>query len=194
MKPRSKPGSAKSAAKRTATSENNNNQESKRVNKKAVDSDVVVQEESVKKTSDDTKKQLFQRLWSEKDEIVILKEQKEHSFVLGLEYTVVDLVFKNLAQYLIYGVVFAKVIYSRIQKDIYISDSRQRIVSGHLMLAMNLPSMDATLTYKAEASELQRQLRQLQTQYDMLSGQASPLIQGRRHELRQHLMCLRIPI
>ncbi|GMQ06945.1 hypothetical protein CsSME_00051347 [Camellia sinensis var. sinensis] len=83
-------------------------------------------------------------------------------------------------KYLIYGVVFAKVIYSRMQKDIYISDSRQRIVSSHLMLAMNLPSMDATLTYKAEALELQRQLRQLQTQYDMLSGQASALIQGRR--------------
>ncbi|KAL7210749.1 hypothetical protein ACSBR1_032157 [Camellia fascicularis] len=30
-------------------------------------------------------------------------------------------------KYLIYGVVFAKVIYSRMQKDIYISDSRQRI-------------------------------------------------------------------
>ncbi|CAL5443257.1 unnamed protein product [Camellia sinensis] len=44
-------------------------------------------------------------------------------------------------KYLIYGVVFAKVIYSRMQKDIYISDSRQRIVSSHLMLAMNLPSM-----------------------------------------------------
>ncbi|KAL7211010.1 hypothetical protein ACSBR2_013992 [Camellia fascicularis] len=29
---------------------------------------------------------------------------------------------------------------------------------------------DATLTYKAEALELQRQLRQLQTQYDMLSS------------------------
>ncbi|XP_057474925.1 AUGMIN subunit 3-like [Actinidia eriantha] len=39
---------------------------------------------------------------------------------------------------------------------------------------------DATLAYKAEALELQRQLRQLQTQYDMLTGQASSLIQGRR--------------
>ncbi|XAR60900.1 hypothetical protein NMG60_11034441 [Bertholletia excelsa] len=39
---------------------------------------------------------------------------------------------------------------------------------------------DATLAYKAEALELQRQLRQLQTQYDMLTGQASALIQGRR--------------
>ncbi|KAI8014460.1 AUGMIN subunit 3 [Camellia lanceoleosa] len=39
---------------------------------------------------------------------------------------------------------------------------------------------DATLTYKAEALGLQRQLRQLQTQYDMLTSQASALIQGRR--------------
>ncbi|GMP90222.1 hypothetical protein CsSME_00041447 [Camellia sinensis var. sinensis] len=39
---------------------------------------------------------------------------------------------------------------------------------------------DATLAYKAETLELQRQLRQLQTQYDMLTGQASALIQGRR--------------
>ncbi|KAL6978882.1 AUGMIN subunit 3 [Sarracenia purpurea var. burkii] len=39
---------------------------------------------------------------------------------------------------------------------------------------------DATLAYKAEALDLQRQLRQLQTQYDMLTGQASSLIQGRR--------------
>ncbi|KAF5940579.1 hypothetical protein HYC85_021746, partial [Camellia sinensis] len=45
-----------------------------RAKKKAVDSDVLVQEESAKKTSDDTKKQLLQRLWSEEDEIVILKE------------------------------------------------------------------------------------------------------------------------
>ncbi|KAL7263179.1 hypothetical protein ACSBR1_001369 [Camellia fascicularis] len=42
---------------------------------------------------------------------------------------------------------------------------------------------DATLTYKAEGLELQRQLRQLQTQYDMLSGQASTLIQGRRAQV-----------
>ncbi|KAI8523329.1 hypothetical protein RHMOL_Rhmol13G0064800 [Rhododendron molle] len=39
---------------------------------------------------------------------------------------------------------------------------------------------DATLAYKAEALELQRQLRQLQNQYDMLTSQASSLIQGRR--------------
>lgn len=39
---------------------------------------------------------------------------------------------------------------------------------------------DATLAYKAEALELQRQLRYLQSQYDMLTVQASSLIQGRR--------------
>lgn len=39
---------------------------------------------------------------------------------------------------------------------------------------------DATSAYKAEALSLQNQHRQLQTQLDMLSGQASTLIQGRR--------------
>uniref|UniRef100_A0A7N0TSE3 HAUS augmin-like complex subunit 3 N-terminal domain-containing protein n=1 Tax=Kalanchoe fedtschenkoi TaxID=63787 RepID=A0A7N0TSE3_KALFE len=39
---------------------------------------------------------------------------------------------------------------------------------------------DATLSYKNEAVELQRQLKHLQSQFDMLSGQASTLIQGRR--------------
>ncbi|XP_043805513.1 AUGMIN subunit 3 isoform X2 [Manihot esculenta] len=39
---------------------------------------------------------------------------------------------------------------------------------------------DATLAYKSEALELQRQLRYLQSQFDMLTGQASALIQGRR--------------
>lgn len=39
---------------------------------------------------------------------------------------------------------------------------------------------DATQAFKAEASELQRQLKHLQCQYDMLTGQASALIQGRR--------------
>lgn len=39
---------------------------------------------------------------------------------------------------------------------------------------------DATLAFKAEAMELQRQLGHLQSQYDMLSSQASTLIQGKR--------------
>lgn len=39
---------------------------------------------------------------------------------------------------------------------------------------------DATLAYKAEALELQRQLNQLQSQFDLLTGQASSLIQGKR--------------
>ncbi|XWS76008.1 hypothetical protein CRYUN_Cryun01aG0140700 [Craigia yunnanensis] len=39
---------------------------------------------------------------------------------------------------------------------------------------------EATVAYKAEALELQKQLRHLQSQFDMLTGQASALIQGRR--------------
>ncbi|KAE9591965.1 hypothetical protein Lal_00038366 [Lupinus albus] len=39
---------------------------------------------------------------------------------------------------------------------------------------------EATQAYKAEASDLQRQLRHLQSQFDMLSSQASTLTQGRR--------------
>ncbi|XP_047269078.1 AUGMIN subunit 3-like [Capsicum annuum] len=39
---------------------------------------------------------------------------------------------------------------------------------------------DATLALKAEELELQKQLRRLQSQYDMLTRQASTLIQGRR--------------
>ncbi|GLU21407.1 hypothetical protein SLE2022_375490 [Rubroshorea leprosula] len=38
---------------------------------------------------------------------------------------------------------------------------------------------DTTLAYKAEALEVQRQLSHLQSQFDMLTGQASALIQGR---------------
>lgn len=39
---------------------------------------------------------------------------------------------------------------------------------------------EATQAYKAEALDLQRQLRHLQSQFDMLTDQASTLIQGRR--------------
>ena len=39
---------------------------------------------------------------------------------------------------------------------------------------------DATLAYKDEALELQKELRHLQAKFDLLSGQASALIQGRR--------------
>lgn len=39
---------------------------------------------------------------------------------------------------------------------------------------------EETLAYKSEALELQRQLRHLQSQYDMLTSQASNLTQGRR--------------
>ncbi|XP_077247987.1 HAUS augmin-like complex subunit [Tasmannia lanceolata] len=39
---------------------------------------------------------------------------------------------------------------------------------------------EATLAYKAEALDLQKQLRRLQSQFDMLTGQVSALAQGRR--------------
>nr|ATG71216.1 AUGMIN subunit3 [Callitropsis funebris] len=39
---------------------------------------------------------------------------------------------------------------------------------------------EATAAYRAEALELQKRLRRLQNQFDLLSGQASALIQGRR--------------
>ncbi|CAN1141081.1 AUGMIN subunit 3 [Linum perenne] len=39
---------------------------------------------------------------------------------------------------------------------------------------------DATLAYRTEALELQRQLSHLQSQFNMLTGQASTLVQGRR--------------
>lgn len=45
---------------------------------------------------------------------------------------------------------------------------------------MLLVPRDVTLAYKAEALELQKQLRHLQSQFDLLAGQASTLIQGRR--------------
>ncbi|KAK2374950.1 AUGMIN subunit [Trifolium repens] len=38
--------------------------------------------------------------------------------------------------------------------------------------------LEATLAYKIEATDLQRQLRHLQSQFDMLSSQASTLTQG----------------
>ncbi|KAK2634184.1 hypothetical protein Ddye_028976 [Dipteronia dyeriana] len=38
---------------------------------------------------------------------------------------------------------------------------------------------EATMAYKTEAAELQRQLRHLQSQFDMLTAQGSALIQGR---------------
>lgn len=49
-----------------------------------------------------------------------------------------------------------------------------------LLLILAFTFSDATLAAKAEALELQKQLRNLQFQNDMLTGQASSLIQGRR--------------
>ena len=39
---------------------------------------------------------------------------------------------------------------------------------------------DATASYKAEAAELQKRIQRLQSQLDVVSGQASALVQGRR--------------
>ncbi|KAJ4961713.1 hypothetical protein NE237_021623 [Protea cynaroides] len=42
---------------------------------------------------------------------------------------------------------------------------------------------EATLTYKTEALDLQKQLKNLQCQYNLLTGHASSLIQGRRSQV-----------
>ncbi|KAL6566119.1 AUGMIN subunit 3 [Orobanche gracilis] len=56
----------------------------------------------------------------------------------------------------------------------------QGIFLNGLKEEMQAEVSDATLAAKAEALELQKQLRNLQFQNDMLTGQASSLIQGRR--------------
>ncbi|KAL6989096.1 hypothetical protein U1Q18_014847 [Sarracenia purpurea var. burkii] len=87
-KPRSKPSLATSAVKSSTTAakvENNSNRESKRPKRKAVDVDKGVEEEMVKKTGNDSKKQLFQRLWSEDDEIAILKGMIEYTAKKGAD-------------------------------------------------------------------------------------------------------------
>ncbi|KAF3949576.1 hypothetical protein CMV_024567 [Castanea mollissima] len=50
---------------------------------------------------------------------------------------------------------------------------------GSTFLALKKDIGVATLAYKAEALELQKQLRHIQSQFDMHTGQASSLIQGR---------------
>ncbi|GFS29838.1 hypothetical protein Acr_00g0008750 [Actinidia rufa] len=86
-KPRSKPRSAtpaaakpSAAAKRAAESGSKKNRESKRAKKKADDTD-----NTAKKTGDDAKKQLFQRLWSEDDEIVILNGMTKYAAEKGAD-------------------------------------------------------------------------------------------------------------
>lgn len=66
-------------------SEKNSKKESKRVKRKLADLDEGTTEETPKKTLDDSKKQLFQRLWSEEDEIVILKGMTEYAAKKGAE-------------------------------------------------------------------------------------------------------------
>ncbi|GFS29456.1 hypothetical protein Acr_00g0006790 [Actinidia rufa] len=74
-KPRSKSSSA------VVEKENKVNHDSKRAKKKAVDSDKVVEETA----ASDSKKQLFQRLWSEDDEIEILKGVMEYRTKKGVD-------------------------------------------------------------------------------------------------------------
>jgi HAUS augmin-like complex subunit 3 len=59
------------------------------------------------------------------------------------------------------------------------TDNQEALFGPHEPL--NLKDIkEATLAYKTEAADLQRQLRHLQSQFDMLSSQASTLTQGRR--------------
>ncbi|KAA8515448.1 hypothetical protein F0562_018941 [Nyssa sinensis] len=93
-KARSKPSSASAtpvkpstSAKRPIDSDNNRDvEESKRAKKKALDAeDIVIEEDAAKKTGDDTKKQLFQRLWSEDDEIAVLVGMIEYTGKKGAD-------------------------------------------------------------------------------------------------------------
>ncbi|GFZ06284.1 hypothetical protein Acr_18g0004540 [Actinidia rufa] len=74
-KPRSKSSSA------VVEKDDKINHDSKRAKKKAVDSDKVVEEN----IASDSKKQLFQRLWSEDDEIEILKGVMEYRKKKGVD-------------------------------------------------------------------------------------------------------------
>lgn len=59
------------------------------------------------------------------------------------------------------------------------TDNQEALFGPHEPL--NLKDIkEETMTYKTEAADLQRQLRHLQSQFDMLSSQASTLTQGRR--------------
>ncbi|GFZ03176.1 hypothetical protein Acr_15g0017840 [Actinidia rufa] len=86
-KPRSKPGSVTPAAakpgpaaRRAAESGSKMNRESKRAKKEAEEADNMA-----KKTGDNAKKQLFQRLWSEDDEIVILNGMAKYAAEKGAD-------------------------------------------------------------------------------------------------------------
>ncbi|PSS10336.1 Transcription factor [Actinidia chinensis var. chinensis] len=86
-KPRSKPGSVTpatakpgAAARRAAESGSKMNRESKRAKKEAEEADNMA-----KKTGDNAKKQLFQRLWSEDDEIVILNGMAKYAAEKGAD-------------------------------------------------------------------------------------------------------------
>ncbi|XP_057513740.1 probable transcription factor At1g11510 [Actinidia eriantha] len=86
-KPRSKPGSVTpaaekpgAAARRAAERGSKMNRESKRAKKEAEETDNMA-----KKTGDNAKKQLFQRLWSEDDEIVILNGMAKYAAEKGAD-------------------------------------------------------------------------------------------------------------
>ncbi|XP_052203468.1 probable transcription factor At4g00390 [Diospyros lotus] len=91
-KPRSKPslGSPElklgtTPAKRQVGSETTNKQELKRVKRKLTDVDGSVKDDKEKKIPDESKKQLFQRVWSEDDEIAILNGMIEYMTKKGAD-------------------------------------------------------------------------------------------------------------
>uniref|UniRef100_A0A5B6YNF9 Glabrous enhancer-binding protein-like DBD domain-containing protein n=1 Tax=Davidia involucrata TaxID=16924 RepID=A0A5B6YNF9_DAVIN len=93
-KARSKPSTASAtpakpstSAKRPIDSDNKRDAEdSKRAKKKALDvEDEVIEVDAAKKTGEDTKTQLFQRLWSEEDEIAVLKGLIEYTAKKGAD-------------------------------------------------------------------------------------------------------------
>lgn len=53
------------------------------------------------------------------------------------------------------------------------------MISYYLIVSIHL-NREATASYKAEALALQKRLQRLQSQLELLGGQTSSLIQGRR--------------
>ncbi|KAJ4703282.1 mediator-associated protein 1 [Melia azedarach] len=78
--PKATKSRSKPAAKRPNQTEEDQ-KDSKRAKKKGVDADP----DEEKKPGEDTKKQLFQRLWSEEDEIVVLKGMIDYSTKKGVD-------------------------------------------------------------------------------------------------------------
>ncbi|KAA8519943.1 hypothetical protein F0562_014147 [Nyssa sinensis] len=78
---------ASTATKRPVDNDNSRDaKDSKRPKRKASHAeDGIIEEDAAKKTGDDTKKQLFQRLWSEEDEIAVLKGMIEYTAKKGAD-------------------------------------------------------------------------------------------------------------